>query len=279
MNTVKSIKEESLEKKIITLLTEIVENSSSKDTLPLNTVQTLLEDTEVKAIQDYANTVSITRLGLNDHGPVHMKTVCHYALKMLRILHDAGVKTSLETESVGTFADSVTAVCIAALLHDAGMTIARKGHELYSGIVTYNIIKNVLTKILPEDVRRRTIIQSVAMEGILGHMATNPVHSIEAGLILIADGCDMTKGRARITLEIPTKPTEGDIHKYSANSIEKVKIRRGKERPVKIEVHMKSEVGFFQVEEVLIPKIHSSPAKHLVELHAGVNGEEMKRYI
>lgn len=279
MNTVKSIKEESLEKKIITLLTEIVETSPSKDALPLNTVQTLLEDTEVKAIQDYANTVSITRLGLNDHGPVHMKTVCHNALKMLRILHDAGVKTSLETESVGTFADSVTAVCIAALLHDAGMTIARKGHELYSGIVTYNIIKDVLTKILPEDVRRRTIIQSVAMEGIVGHMATNPVHSIEAGLILIADGCDMTKGRARITLEIPTKPTEGDIHKYSANSIEKVKIRHGKERPVKIEVYMKSEVGFFQVEEVLIPKIQSSPAKHLVELYAGVNGEEMKRYI
>ncbi len=279
MNTVKSIKEESLEKRIITLLTEIVENSSSKDALPLNTVRTLLEDAEVKAIQDYANTVSITRLGLNDHGPVHMKTVCHNALKMLRILHDAGVKTSLETESVGTFADSVTAVCIAALLHDAGMTIARKGHELYSGIVTYNIIKDVLTKVLPEDVRRRTIIQSVAMEGILGHMATNPIHSIEAGLILIADGCDMTKGRARITLEIPTKPTEGDIHKYSANSIEKVKIRHGKERPVKIEVHMKSEVGFFQVEEVLIPKIQSSPAKHLVELHAGVEGEEMKRYI
>lgn len=279
MTASKSIKEESLEKKIVALLTEIVEASSSKDTLPLDIVKLLLEDAEVKAIQDYANTVSITRLGLNDHGPVHMKTVCHNALKMLRILHDAGVKTSLETESVGTFADSVAAVCIAALLHDAGMTIARKGHELYSGIVTYNIIKDVLTKILPEDVRRRTIIQSVAMEGILGHMATNPIHSIEAGLILIADGCDMTKGRARIPLEIPTKPTEGDIHKYSANSIEKVKIRHGKERPVKIEIHMKSEVGFFQVEEILIPKIQSSPAKHLVELYAGVNGEEMKRYI
>lgn len=279
MNTVKPIKEESLEKKILILLTEIVETSPSKDTLPLDIVKLLLEDAEVKAIQGYANTVSITRLGLNDHGPVHMKTVCHNALKMLRILHDAGVKTSLETESVGTFADSVTAVCIAALLHDAGMTIARKGHELYSGIVTYNIIKDVLTKVLPDDVRRRTIMQSVAIEGILGHMATNPIHSIEAGLILIADGCDMTKGRARIPLKIPTKPTEGDIHKYSANSIEKVKIRHGKERPMKIEVHMKSEVGFFQVEEVLIPKIQSSPAKHLVELHAGVNGEEMKRYI
>ena len=42
-------------------------------------------------------------------------------------------------------------------------------------------------------------------------MATHPIHSVEAGIILIADGCDMTKGRARIPLEIPSKPTEGDI--------------------------------------------------------------------
>lgn len=279
MQNNKSPKEVTLESKLLKLVDNIIERSGDKDDLPNQLIKELLENEEIKAIHDYANTVSITRLGLNDHGPVHMKTVCHNALKMLSILHDAGVKTSLETESVGTFADSISAVMLAAMLHDAGMTIARKGHELYSGIVTYNIIKDVLIKVLPEDIRRRTIIQSVAMEGILGHMTTNPIHSIEAGLILIADGCDMTKGRARITLEIPSKPTEGDIHKYSANSIEKVKIRHGKDRPVKIEVHMKSEVGFFQVEEVLIPKIQSSPAKHLVELYAGVEGEDMKKYI
>lgn len=275
----KTIKEESLEKKILQLLTEMVDNSSTKDPLPIRIVETMLADAEIKAIHDYSNTVSIVRLGLNDHGPVHMKTVCYNAIKMLKILHKAGVPTCLQKESVGTFTDSLCAVVIAALLHDAGMTIARKGHELYSGILAYNIIREKLLALLPDDVHRRTVIQSVAMEGILGHMATNPIHSIEAGLILIADGCDMTKGRARIPLEIPTKPTEGDIHKYSANSIEKVKIHHGAERPILIEVHMKSEVGFFQVEEVLIPKIQSSPAKHLVELYAGVEGEEMKRYI
>lgn len=278
MHANKSIKEESLERKITQLLTEMVANFSL-DSLPLDIVQTIFADAEIKTVHDYANTVSITRLGLNDHGPVHMKTVCYNALKMVKILHESGVQTSLEQESAGTFSDSVSAVCIAALLHDAGMTIARKGHELYSGIISYHIIKEILAKTSPDDVRRRTIIQSLAMEGILGHMATNPIHSIEAGLILIADGCDMTKGRARIPLERPTKPTEGDIHKYSANSIEKVKIHHGTEQPIKIEVHMKSEVGFFQVEEVLIPKIQSSPAKHLIELYAGVEGEDMKRYI
>ena len=42
---------------------------------------------------------------------------------------------------------------------------------------------------------------------------------------------------------------------------------------------MESEVGFFQVEEVLIPKIQRSPAKHLIELYAGVVGQDMKQYI
>lgn len=277
----KSPKEEIVESKIIKTVDEIVSKHIGGDTLPRELIDLLLSNAELKSIQDYANTVSITRIGLNDHGPVHMKTVCRNALKMLCILHEAGIKTSLETEEAGTFTDSVLAVMLAALLHDSGMTIGRKNHELYSGIISYSFISDILRQLLPDDkdVMRRTVIRSLAMEGILGHMGTNPIHSLEAGLILIADGCDMTKGRARIPLERPTKPMEGDIHKYSAHSIEKVKILRGEDRPIKIDIHMKSEVGFFQVEEVLIPKIQSSPAKNLVELHAGVDGEDMKRYI
>ena len=277
----KSPKEIQVEEKITALVTKIVDEQTFDDDLPLRLWNYLQSNQEIAAIQDYANIVSIGRLGLNDHGPVHMKIVCRNALKMLNIIHAVGVKTSLEKENVGSFADSVAAVMLASLLHDSGMTIGRNGHELYSGIISYSIIEKVLSQLLPEtsNILRRTIIRSIAMEGIVGHMATHPIHSIEAGLILIADGCDMTKGRARIPLEIPSKPTEGDIHKYSANSIEKVKIEQGHERPLKIEIHMKAEVGFFQVEEVLIPKIQSSPAKNLLELYAGVEGEEMKRYI
>lgn len=277
----KSPKEMQVEEIITDLVTKIMEGQTSGDDLPIRLWYNLRNNQEIAAIQDYANMVSIGRLGLNDHGPVHMKTVCCNALKMLSILHTAGIQTSLEKENIGTFADSVTAVMLASLLHDSVMTIGRKGHELYSGIISYSIIEKVLSQLLPENsnILRRTIIRSIAMEGIIGHMATHPIHSIEAGIILISDGCDMTKGRARIPLEIPSKPTEGDIHKYSANSIEKVKIEQGDDRPLKIEIHMKAEVGFFQVEEVLIPKIQSSPAKNLLELYAGVDGEDMKRYI
>jgi len=71
----------------------------------------------------------------------------------------------------------------------------------------------------------------------------------------------------------------GEIHKYSASSIERVTIEKGEKRPIKIIVEMTASVGFFQVEEVLIRKIISSTIKPLIELYAGVMGQEMKHYL
>lgn len=277
----KSQKEMSVEQKLVQLVKEIIELTPEKDGLPLKVLNILISDEEIQAVQDYANNVSIVRLGFNDHGPVHMRTVCRNALKMLKILYLGGIKTNLEREDAGTFADSVTAVILASFMHDFGMTIGRQDHELYSGILAYNQIERILQAVLPgkENLTRRVVIRSMALEGILGHMGTRKIHSIEAGLILIADGCDMTKGRARIPMEMNLKPTAGDIHKYSANSIEKVKILAGQEKPVKIEVHMSADVGFFQIEEVLLQKINCSPAKNLIELYAGVDGQELKKYL
>lgn len=277
----KSPKELSVEQKLLTLAKEIVELSPEKDDLPLRVVTELINDKEVEAVQNYANNVSIVRLGYNDHGPVHMRTVCKNSLKMLKLIKQAGIKTSLENEQAGSFIDSVTAVIFASFLHDFGMTIGRQDHELYSGILGQPVIVRILEKLLPGEtnLNRRVVIRSMAMEGIIGHMGTRKIHSIEAGLILIADGCDMTKGRARIPMELNKIPSVGDIHKYSANSIESVKIYSGEEKPIKIEVHMSSDVGFFQIEEVLLQKINSSPAKNFVELYAGVEGNELKKYL
>lgn len=277
----KSPKELSVDQKLLDLTQEICDLTPEKTDIPLRIVRSLIDNPEIEAMQDYANTVSITRLGFNDHGPVHMRTVCRNALKMLKVLYMAGVKTSLENEQCGTFDDSVAAVILASFLHDYGMTVGRQDHELYSGIMAYSLINDTLNEVIPgdENLRRRVIIRSMALEGIVGHMGTRRIHSIEAGLILIADGCDMTKGRARIPMEMNTRPSIGDIHKYSASSIERVKILAGTERPIKIEVNMSAEVGFFQIEEVLLQKINSSPAKHLVELYAGVEGQEMKKYL
>lgn len=277
----KSQKEMILDEKLVVKVKEIVQANCPEDDLPVRIMEELISNPEVKAIQDYSNNVSINRLGFNDHGPVHMRIVCQNALRIIGILKVGGIGTSLQNEGAGTFADSLSAVIIAAMMHDAGMTIGRKDHELYSGIITCGLITGILEKLLPgeENVIRRTVIRSVALEGIIGHMGTRSIHSLEAGIILVSDGCDMTKGRARIPLEHISKASEGDIHKYSAGAIEAVRLRPGEEKPLRIIVEMKESVGFFQIEEVLIPKIKASSLYPHIELYAGVIGEDTKRYL
>lgn len=267
----KSPKEISLEKKLIGLL---------KAAQPSGIIAGLLiEDEEVQQMQDYANHVSIVRLGYNDHGPVHMRQVARNAVYMMQLLQESGVQGNIEREKAGTFDDSLSAVILASFLHDIGMSVGREDHELMSVILATPIITRILAIAYPSNMQKRVIIRSIALEGIAGHMASRSIHSIEAGVILLADGCDMEKGRARIPIALSTEPKIGDIHKYSANSIEHVNILKGEEKPIKIEVEMSAQVGFFQIEEVLLPKVNSSPVKPFVELYAGITGEPEKRYI
>ena len=92
----KSIKELNLDEKILSYL-----NPEKLDgqTLPYEVTKLLIEDEEIAELQNYANHVSIVRLGYNDHGPVHMKTVTRNCIKMMKILHDAQIKTNLEKEN------------------------------------------------------------------------------------------------------------------------------------------------------------------------------------
>ncbi len=85
----------------------------------------MISDPEIEAIQDYANSVSIKRLNYNDHGPVHMRQVAVNVVKMLSLLKQDGVKTSLEIEEAGSHEDSLCALLLAAFLHDLGMSVGR----------------------------------------------------------------------------------------------------------------------------------------------------------
>ncbi|HQL32978.1 MAG TPA: phosphohydrolase, partial [Treponemataceae bacterium] len=89
----KSPKEISIEKKILDAL---VPGSVSYLTAEL-----LMADTEIQLMQEYANTVSIVRLGYNDHGPVHMRKVTLNAVTMMNLLHEAGIKPNIEQENSG----------------------------------------------------------------------------------------------------------------------------------------------------------------------------------
>lgn len=245
----------------------------------LSIAEVMLNDPEIQAMQEYANIAAIKRLGYNDHGPVHMRKSALNALIMFDLLHKSGIKFNLEKEKIGSVEDSKIAVLMATLLHDIGMAVTRENHEVLSIILSLPTIERIMGQFYRDDIFKRSAIKSIIVEGIIGHMATQEVYTIEAGLVLIGDGCDMEKGRARIPALLSKPPQVGDIHKHSAGSIQKVTITEGEKKPIKIVVSMKESVGLFQIEEVLFPKISSSPVKPYIELFGDVNGERLLQYL
>jgi metal-dependent HD superfamily phosphatase/phosphodiesterase len=168
------------------------------------------------------------------------------------------------------------------------MSIGRQDHELHSTYLASPILERILAEVYPLPKQqaersaalfKRVMVRSIALEAISGHMGNRSINSLEAGIVQIADGCDMKKGRARIPLAMAGTPRMGDIHQYSANSIEELIIEPGKERPISIRVIMSSEVGLFQVEEVLLNKIAAGTAKSYIELYAILKGGGPKRYL
>ena len=270
----RSPKENSLDSKITGALEALGLNGKVLESAKLMT-----SDAEIQAAQEYANNVSIVRMGFNDHGPVHMRIVVLNAITMMGLLKQAGIKTSLEAEDSGSFEDSLNAVMFAGMLHDLGMCVARQDHELHSAYLAAPILERILAKVYPNDLTRKIMIRALALEGISGHMGNRTIHSLEAGVVQVADGCDMTKGRARIPIALGYSPRAGDIHQYSASSIEEVRLGKGQEKPIRIEVFMSSEVGLFQVEEILLAKIAKSTAKPHIELYAQVQNKEPKQYL
>lgn len=265
----KSPKETGIEKRLL-------EKLSGK---PLILANEIFNDPEMICFQNYANTVSITRLNYNDHGPVHMKKVAYNSIKIMEVLHKQGFKFSLEKEGTGSYEESMMAVLAASLIHDIGMAIGRENHEKNAVILADPFLRRVLAKIYPEELEKQVVVRALALECISGHMGNIKIHSYEAGAVLIADGCDMEKGRSRIPIMINDEPKPGDIHQYSSAAIEKVHITKGENKPLAINVEMSASVGFFQIEEVLFRKINASTLKPFIELSAGVTGKEIKKYL
>ena len=238
----------------------------------------LVADPEINLVHSYANAVSIRRLGYNDHGPVHARITTYNALKIFRLLHEAGVPSSLQAEEIGSYEDSQVAVALGCFLHDFGMAVTRDEHEWHSIMLADAIIQRYIAEYCSES-DRRIVIRALVHEIIVGHMAHSRIHSIEAGVVLVADGTDLTRGRSRIPLQMELKPAVGDMHRFSAGSITRVEIVAGELKPVRISVFMEDRTGLFQIEEVLMAKVKASPIIQYLEIAANVNDQESRFYL
>ncbi len=247
---------------------EIIERLDGSERL-LEAYNYLRTKPEIKGLLDMANIVLVQRLKFNDHGLTHALITTRNSLKILDILGPE----LIVTEDWRSFEDSKLIVMVASFLHDIGNSIHREEHELLSIFLASPFVDEIVREAYVD--REKSVkVGSMIYEAIMCHMGRYRPTSIEAGVVATADGCDMEKERARL----PFKMGKHDIHKYSALAVEKVNLLKGKERPLRIEVHMKDPSGTFQIQEILMKKIEGTNFEKFVEIYA-IIGREVVRFI
>ena len=69
---------------------------------------------------------------MNDHSWVHLQIVLNRALHLFRLLHRAGLQSSMEKDYSMSHKDAEVVIAGGCLLHDLGMSIHRIDHEAFS---------------------------------------------------------------------------------------------------------------------------------------------------
>lgn len=226
--------------------------------------------TRLQTYWQCSNVIAVDRLGINDHGPVHIKIVCNLALKLLRLLVEQGIPPSVERDYGLTAHDAEVVVVLAGCLHDIGHIVHRDGHEQFSVALAQPLIAELLRGLYDE--REQAILTSETLHAILAHDTPVRPLTLEAGVLKVADALDMEQGRARI----PFQKGSLSIHAVSAMAIEKVQVRPGDERPICIEITMSNSAGIFQLDNLLKPKLLHSGIQHYFEIRAQITGQEKK---
>jgi len=219
------------------------------------------DDPEVNADWDMANYIAVAKLGYNDHGDIHAKIVAANALKMLRLLLEYGITTDVVKERAGDEDDAHLIVLAGALLHDIGNQVHREMHNISGVYLAIPLLNRLLPKIYEEE-EVMYEIRGHILHCIYAHEFKVRDLTMEAALVGIADGTDMTKGRGRLAFD----KGNVNIHTVSALSIDRVEITKGYERPIRIQIGMSNSAGVFQIQETLGNKIAGSPLEPYIEV-------------
>lgn len=229
------------------------------------------EDEDLYALWTVANVTAMERLGMTDHGPVHVKIVMNIAVRILRLLMDHGVEPAMVTTYGMERSDAEVVVALAALLHDVGMSIHRPDHESFSLFVAQDKLKEILPELYPGPTQ--TVVRSEILHAIIAHRSRGHPLTVEAGVVRLADALDMAKGRSRIPFEAGSV----SIHSVSAAAVEKVSIETGEEKPVRIRIDLSNSAGVFQLDKLLRDKLSGSGLEGWIEVVATIEGDSETR--
>jgi metal-dependent HD superfamily phosphatase/phosphodiesterase len=223
----------------------------------------------LESLLECSNITAIDRMGYTDHGFTHVAIVSNIALKLLRNLFEADVKTNIELNHDMTRHDAEVVVVLAAIFHDIGHIVHRKDHTQYSIMTANSILPGLLAEVY--DARGAAIVTSEVFHSIAAHDLEYSPLTLEAGVVCVADALDMKEGRARI----PFDAGKIDIHSVSALAIDDVEIGSG-EKPIVIKIKMSNSSGIFQIDNLLKPKLNASGLKDYVKIRVEIEGDEKK---
>jgi metal-dependent HD superfamily phosphatase/phosphodiesterase len=217
--------------------------------------------------------VTATRMDMNDHSWVHLQIVLNRALHLFRLLHRAGLESSMEKDFSMSHKDAEVVIAGGCLMHDLGMSIHRIEHETFSLHLAADLLDELLEKVYEEP--ERTVVASEIAHAIIGHRKGGRPLTLEAGIVRVADALDMEQGRSRVAFETSLP----NIHSLSAAAIDEVRIVPGTERAVRVEVAMNNSAGVFQLDELMATKLRGSGLEPHVELIARIDAEHEKRLL
>jgi metal-dependent HD superfamily phosphatase/phosphodiesterase len=236
----------------------------------LNDILAILDDDEeVTAYLSAQNVNPVDRMQYNDHGAKHIEIVRHSALCLYDLLKLGGVEFNAAAQQGLDEADEAVIIGLAATLHDIGHVVHREDHPYYSIPLAADLLDRLLESVPyynPADIVR---IKGEVLHAILCHHTPEDPLTLEAGVVRVADGLDMERGRSRI----PYEQGGRGINTVSSQAIERVKLLEGEQVPVLIEIEMTNAAGVFQVDNLLAAKIEDSGLEgHLRVL--GVNVQD-----
>ncbi|PLJ77827.1 HD domain-containing protein [Infirmifilum sp. SLHALR2] len=235
-----------------------------RDQFVARLVKVIESDEEVQALLEMSNTIAVKRLGYNDHGPVHARIVAGASLEIMHMLLNRNVDfTTLKDGTAQSLDEVKTILVLASYLHDTGNSVHRENHELIGSLLAKDIVDRIISTVHPGIGSRRYTLRQEILSAIYSTEFNVKALTLEASIVKLADGLDMSEGRARL----PYKMGKVDMHSLSALSIKRVELSQGDDVPIQVSVYMEDLAGFFQVERVLMPKLESSKLKGLVKVN------------
>jgi hypothetical protein len=224
----------------------------------------LRADPEVTAYLEAQNVNAVVRKGYNDHGPKHVSIVRDRALRLYDLLKAGGVAFDGASGQGLDEADEAVVVALAATLHDVGHVVHRDRHSYYSIPLAADLLDRLLGESPHYDTAAAVRVKSETLHAILCHHTEEEPLTLEAGVVRVADGLDMERGRSRIPYE---KGGRG-INTLSSQAIRDVTLDPGDDRPVEVEIEMVNAAGVYQVDGLLKEKLRDSGLEEHVRIVA-----------